>query len=113
VKWFYRGCLKDPGYLTQPVILGNLELLDEPFLLHPGIPYLSAVREPRDDERIVNLSPIEEVESADGITEDVYAPYIGAGAVGHNGDVPCPIEAVIDIYPEISEMRYRGDVVGA
>jgi hypothetical protein len=90
-----------------------LELLNEPLLLHPGIPHLGAIREPRDDKRVVNLSPIEEVESADRITEDTYAPDIGTGAVSHDGDVSCPIEAVIYIYPEISEMRYHGDMVGA
>jgi len=90
-----------------------LELLDEPLLFYSGVPYLGTICKPRDDERVIDLSPIEEVESADRVTEDVDAPDVGASAVGHDGDVSCPVKAVINIHSEVSEMRYCGNMVGA
>jgi hypothetical protein len=82
-------------------------------LFYPGVPYLGPIRESRDDEGVVNLSPVEEVESSDRVTEDTDASDVGAGPVGHDGDMSGPIEAVIDVYPEVSEVGYRGDVVRA
>jgi len=34
VKGFYQSRFKDPGDLTKPIILGNLELLDQAFLFN-------------------------------------------------------------------------------
>ena len=49
----------------------------------------------------------------DGVAKDIDATNVGAGAVGHDGDVPGPVEAVIDVYPEVLEVGYCGDMVGA
>ena len=47
--------------------MGNLEVVDEAFLLFTSVPYLGPVGECRDEEGIVYLPPVEEVEASDRV----------------------------------------------
>jgi len=33
--------------------------------------------------------------------------------VGHDGDVPSPVQMVVDVYTKVMEVRHCGDVIGA
>ena len=48
----------------------------------------------------------------DRVAKDADAMNIGLGTVGYDSDMSCPVKAVIDVYPEVSEVGYHSDMVG-
>ena len=103
-------CSEDAHHLTQTLILGDLEMLNEAFLSFTGIPHLSPVGEHQDNEGIVDLPPVEEVEASDRVAEEGDPLDGRSGPVGHDGDVVGPVELVIYVDTEVSKGLDRGDV---
>ncbi len=109
-----RGCCsKDARYFPEPIILCDLEEVDEALLPPSGVPNRGAVREDGDDQGVVYLAPVEEVEALDQVAEDADPAYGGAGAVGHDLDVWLPVKVTVDEHPQEAEGGGGGDVLGS
>ena len=68
-----------------------------------GILYLSPVGECGDDQGIVDLPPVEEVESSDGVTQEGDPLDGRSGSVCHDGDVVGPVESMVEVDTQVSE----------
>jgi hypothetical protein len=62
MEGFNWGCVKDPGHLTQPFVLGDLHVLGKEALLPAAcVPNRYPIGKGWDDHHIVNLAPAHEV----------------------------------------------------
>ena len=58
--------------------MGDLEAIEEAFLLDAVVPYLCPVGQGGDDEGVVDLSPVHEVQASDRVSQDADASDGGA-----------------------------------
>ena len=98
-----RCRFKDACHLTQALILGDLEVVDEAFLPFTGVPGLCPIGECREDEGVVDLAPVEEVKAPDGVAEEGDSTDGGPSPVCHDGDMVGPIKSVVKVDAEVSE----------
>jgi len=67
VKGFHWHGAERPSYFSDPFILCDLETFHQPFLADPSVPNWHPVSQDRDDQCVVDPSPVMEVEPAYGV----------------------------------------------
>ncbi len=70
------------------------------------VPNLGAVSQHRNDKCVVNVLPIHEVKTPNGVPEDTYPMYGGVCVVDHDANMLHPFEVIGEEDPKVPE---RGD----
>jgi hypothetical protein len=83
--------LEDTCHMLYTFILYHLEVLDQALLAYSYVPYWCAIGHTGDNQGIIDLAPVEEVESPYGVPEQVDPSYGRLGACCHYGDVVGPV----------------------
>jgi len=103
VEGFYGRHLKDASHLTYALILGDLHMGEEALLVDACVPYLDTIGQHRDYKRIVNTTPVHEVETPDRVPKDTYPADGGVCAVYYDADMLLPFKVGSDEDPEVAE----------
>jgi len=91
------GCsLETTAHLPYRIVLGNLQGLDEAFVLPLGGVEGEAVGEDRKDQSMEDSAPIGIVKPADGVAKDAQGTYRRPGSICHDGDVVAPVKTEVE-----------------
>jgi len=103
MKGFNWGSFENLCDLTYALILGDLHMGEEALLVDACVPYLDTIAQHRDYKRIVNTTPVHEVETPDRVPKDTYPADGGVCAVYYDADMLLPFKVGSDEDPEVAE----------
>ena len=90
----------------------DLEDVKESLVTRLGRVKGETICEDREDESMEELAPVGIIETANGVPENTEGADSGAGTVGHDGHVMCPIEPFVDKDSKVADERQALDGVG-